>query len=48
MTWNVRVHDVVGGRWVGTVDARTEREARLVAISRFNIRAGEDFSVSPR
>lgn len=48
MTWNVRVHDVPGSRWIGTVDARTEDEARLVALARFSIPANADFDVSPR
>ena len=48
MTWNVRIHDVPGSRWVGTVEAKTEEEARLVALSRFNIPAMADFDVSPR
>lgn len=48
MTWNVRIHDVVGSRWIGTVDAATEEEARLIALLRFNIHADKDFDVSPR
>ncbi len=48
MTWNVRVHDVPGSRWIGTVDAPTEDEARLIALARFNIPSGADFDVSPR
>lgn len=48
MTWNVRVHDVVGGRWIGVVHAATEAEARLVALSFFDIPVEADFSVSPR
>ena len=47
-TWNVRVHDVPGSRWIGTVDARTEEEARLIALTRFNIPSAADFDVSPR
>jgi len=48
MTWNVRVHDVVGGRWIGVVHAATEEEARLVALSIMNIPTEADFDVSPR
>jgi len=48
MTWNVRIHDVVGGRWVGVVDGRDEDEARIVALLRFNIRSDVDFSVTPQ
>lgn len=46
--WNVRIHDCVGGRWVGVVYARTEQEARHVALSRFDIPEDADFRVSPR
>ena len=48
MTWNVRVHDVPGSRWIGTVDAPTEDKARLIALCRFRIPADADFDVSPR
>ncbi len=49
MTWNVRVHDVVGSRWICTVDARTEQDARHVALSMFSDKIRDaDFDVSPR
>jgi len=48
MIWNVRVHDVVGSRWIGVVQATTEEEARLAALSQFDIPAEADFDVSPR
>lgn len=48
MTWNVRVHDVVGSRWIGVVDGKDEQEARHAALSKFNIPADADFDVSPR
>lgn len=41
--WNVYVR----GKYVGTVDARTEELARLAAISRYDI-VDDDFSVSLR
>lgn len=46
--WNVRIHDVVGGRWIGVVQGRDEQEARHAALSRFDIPAEADFDVSPR
>lgn len=48
MTWNVRIHDVVGSRWVGVVDGRDEQDARHAALCKFNIPANADFDVSPR
>jgi hypothetical protein len=48
MTWNVRIHDVVGGRWLGTVEAETEQDARHAALSKFSIPSMADFDVSPR
>lgn len=48
MTWNVRVHDCPGSRWIGTVEGRDEAEARIAALSRFRIPADADFDVSPR
>ncbi len=48
MTWNVRVHDRPGSRWIGTVEGRDEQEARHAALSKFNIPADVDFDVTPR
>jgi hypothetical protein len=39
---------VVGSRWIGVVHAKTEADARLVALSSFNIPSGADFDVTPR
>jgi len=46
--WNVRVHDVVGSRWIGVIYASTEEQARLAALSTFTIPSNVDFDVSPR
>lgn len=48
MTWNVRIHDCPGSRWVGTVDASNERDARLVALTRNMVPSAADFDVTPR
>lgn len=48
MIWNVRLHDVVGSRWVGTVEGRDEQDARHAAISKFNIPSLVEFDVTPR
>ena len=48
MTWNVRIYDCPSGRWIGCVDGKDETEARLAAISRFNISSDVDFEVSLR
>jgi hypothetical protein len=48
MTWNVRIHDVPGSRWVGTVEGVNEAIARLAALAKFNIPSSVDFDCSPR